>query len=328
MKSTKTVVAIIILAISMSSCVSSRKFNELEASYMESQADNRSLNSRLEFVLEENARMSEELAALRIRVERLSEDTLAMGQRLRRQQQAYDQYVRQTEALMEGKTEETRQIMARLQITQEDLQRREDELARATREMEQKERELNALMADVMEKELRVNELEEILQRQDAIVESLRLTISNALLGFRDNGLSVDIRNGKVYVSMEESLLFATGSTRVDAQGERALSELARVLAQNPDINIMIEGHTDDVPFRPGGPIQDNWELSVLRATAIVRILLKHAEIDPSRLMAAGRGEFHPIDPSDTPEARRKNRRTEIILTPQLDELFRIIENR
>jgi len=88
----------------------------------------------------------------------------------------------------------------------------------------------------------------------------------------------------------------------------------------------MIEGHTDDVPFRPGGPIKDNWELSVLRATAIVRILLKHADIDPQRLIAAGRGEYHPVDPADTPEARRKNRRTEIILTPQLDELFQIIE--
>lgn len=328
MKSIKTILAIIVLAITMSSCVSQRKFNELETRFMESQADNRSLNSRFEALQEENARMSEELSVLRVRVERLSEDTLAMGQRLRRLQQSYDQYVRQAEALMEGKTEETRQIMARLQVTQEDLQRREDELARATREMEQKERELNALMAEVTEKELRVNELEEILQRQDSIVESLRLTISNALLGFRDNGLSVDIRNGKVYVSMEESLLFATGSTRIDAQGERALSELAKVLAQNPDINIMIEGHTDNVPFRPGGPIQDNWELSVLRATAIVRILLKHGDIDPSRLMAAGRGEFHPVDPADTAEARRKNRRTEIILTPQLDELFRIIENR
>ncbi len=294
------------------SCVPKRQFEDLEARHDRQLAENRELTEQLEVVREDNARLSDELFDLTHEVSRLRGDTVRLGEQLRRVQRMYDDYTDQTEKVLEGQTEETRLIMARLQATQEDLQRREDELTLAMREMDEKER--------------RVNELETILHRQDSIVQNLRHTLSNALLGFLDDGLSVEIRSGKVYVSMEESLLFATGSTQVDRQGEQALSELAKVLAQNPDINIMIEGHTDDVPFRPGGPIKDNWELSVLRATAIVRILLKHGDIDPQRLIAAGRGEYHPVDPADTPEARRKNRRTEIILTPQLDELFQIIE--
>ncbi len=312
MKNSGLVLVFLVLGTLIVSCVPKRQFEDLEARHDRQLAENRELTEHLEVVREDNARLSDELFDLTREVSRLKGDTVRLGEQLRRMQRMYDDYVAQTESILEGQTEETRMIMARLQATQEDLQRREDELSQAMREMDEKER--------------RVNELETILHRQDSIVQNLRHTLSNALLGFLDDGLSVEIRSGKVYVSMEESLLFATGSTQVDRQGEQALGELAKVLAQNPDINIMIEGHTDDVPFRPGGPIKDNWELSVLRATAIVRILLKHGDIDPQRLIAAGRGEYHPVDPADTPEARRKNRRTEIILTPQLDELFQIIE--
>ncbi len=308
----KIIFALTIFAMGLVSCVPANRFNDLEARYENLQAQNATTEERLDDCLDDNERMRDELAGLRRRSERLEQDTTHMGEGLRRLRRQHEQFVEQTETLMEGQTAETRQVMARLQETQHDLQRREDELNRAMREM--------------AEKEQRVNELEDILQRQDSIVEELRHTVSSALLGFRDEGLSVEIRNGKVYVSMEENLLFATGSTQVDRQGEQALRELATVLEQNPDINVMIEGHTDDVPVRPGASFSDNWDLSVLRATAIVRILQRHGDIDPQRFIAAGRGEYYPVDPDDSPEARRKNRRTEIILTPQLDELFRIIE--
>lgn len=326
MKRTIKLAAMLIFAALITSCVSMRKFEEMEALYEKSSSDNEALSERLDQYGSDNVRLREELSQLRAQAETLRDDTLHLGRQLRRLQETYDNYVIQTQNLMEGQTEETRRILARLLDTQEDLQRREDELMYASREMEEKEARLNALMAEVSEKEIRVNELEGILHRQDSVVQDLRRSLSNALLGFLDEGLSVDIRGGKVYVSMEERLLFATGSTRVDPQGVAALRELAQVLGQNPDINIMIEGHTDDVPMRPGAAIQDNWELSVMRATAVLRILLQHGDIDPKRFMAAGRGEYHPVDPDDSPEARRKNRRTEIILTPQLDELFQILE--
>lgn len=308
----KVIFALTIFAMGLVSCVPASRFNDLEAQYDNLQAQNATTEERLDDCLDDNERMRDELAGLRQRNERLEQDTTLLGESLRRLRGQHEQFVEQTETLMEGQTAETRQVMARLQETQRDLQRREDELNRAMREM--------------AEKQQRVNELEDILQRQDSIVEELRHTVSNALLGFQDEGLSVEIRNGKVYVSLEEQLLFATGSTQIDRQGEQALGELAAVLEQNPDINVMIEGHTDDVPVRPGASFKDNWDLSVLRATAVVRILQKHGDIDPQRFIAAGRGEYHPVDPGDSPEARTRNRRTEIILTPQLDELFRIIE--
>jgi len=310
-----------------SACVPARQLDELQEKHDQTLTDKEALSDTLSNYRGQNQQLSEEVANLSTRVRRLEEDTLHLGRQLRRLQLTHEQYVEQTESLMEGKTEETRQILGRMQEVQEDLLRREDELEVATREMQEKERELNRLMAEVQEKEARVDELEEILHRQDSIVGALHNTLSQALIGFLDDGLTVEIRGGRVYVSMEERLLFETGSTQVDSQGVEALRELVTVLEDNPDINIMIEGHTDDVPFRPGGAIKDNWELSVLRATAVLRILLEYGDIDPSRFIAAGRGEHHPIDPEDNPEARRKNRRTEIILTPELDELFQILEH-
>ncbi len=146
------------------------------------------------------------------------------------------------------------------------------------------------------------------------------------MFGFEGKGLTITQKNGKVYVSMEENLLFASGSTIVEDKGIEALKKVAKVLEQNSEINILIEGHTDDVPMAGKGDIKDNWDLSVMRATSIVKIITKNSSVDPRRLTAAGRGEYFPVDPAKTTEARKKNRRTEIILTPKLDELFKVLE--
>lgn len=315
--------AMLVLA---ASCVSQKRFNEMESNFQRSEANNERLRTENELSRAQNQN-------LLLRVETLSSDTTRLGAQIRRQQREYDQLqatynqvLEYNTQLLQGKEEETRQILARMQEIQVDLQRREDEIQAASRDLQNKQQNLDSLMTVMVEKEQRVNELEAILSRQDSLVNALRNTVSNALLGFEGRGLSVDIRHGKVYVSLDESLLFATGSTVVDSRGENALRELARVLEQNPEINIMIEGHTDDVPIRSGSLMNDNWDLSVLRATSVLRILLRHGDIDPQRFIAAGRGEFLPVDPDKTTEARAKNRRTEIILTPQLDDLFRIIE--
>ena len=138
--------------------------------------------------------------------------------------------------------------------------------------------------------------------------------------------LSSSIRNGNVYVSMDDKLLFRSGSFEIDPNGARAVRDLAEVLAQNADINVMVEGHTDDVPYRPNGQLKDNLDLSAKRATTVVRLLLENKGINPNRIIAAGRGESLPVDPAKTSEARAKNRRTEIILTPKLDELMQLME--
>ena len=158
-------------------------------------------------------------------------------------------------------------------------------------------------------------------------MNALKDKISKALLGFENNGLTVTRKEGKIYVSMEEKLLFASGSAEIGAEGTKAIKNLGVVLAENPDINIMIEGHTDDLDYIPDAAIKDNWDLSVKRANTVVRILLQNKKIDPKRLTSAGRSEYDPLDPAKTSEARRKNRRTEIILTPNLDELFKLVDS-
>jgi len=213
-----------------------------------------------------------------------------------------------------------------LQTTQEDLANKERLLKELEADVAGQRQDVNRLQAELEARNARLMEMEEMLYQKDRILDDLREKVAEALMGFEGQGLTVTRKNGKVYVSMDEKLLFKSGSTVVDPNGVQALRQLSQVLARNPEISIMIEGHTDDVPFRKGSSIKDNWDLSVLRATSIVRILLESSNIDPTRLTVAGRGEFLPVDPADTPEARRKNRRTEIILSPDLSEVFRILE--
>ena len=185
---------------------------------------------------------------------------------------------------------------------------------------------IERLNADLKAREQRLAELQRILDEKEQAVANLRNRVSNALLGFNDKDLTINVRNGKVYVSLAEQLLFNSGSTKVDPKGEDALRKLASVLKDQKDVNVLVEGHTDDVPIAKGTVgMSDNWDLSVLRATEITRILTQ-AGVDPTRVTPSGRSKYVPLDEAKTKEARQKNRRTEIILTPKLDELFQILE--
>ena len=228
---------------------------------------------------------------------------------------------------------EMRQLLADLQVSKQDLLEKERDLKAKQQELDERDAilvaldsNLNMQRRELAEKNRRVQELENILSQKDSSVRALKQKISQALLGFEDKGLTVEQRNGKVYVTMDEKLLFKSGKWDVDPKGQAALKQIAGVLAANTDVNIMIEGHTDDVPMKGTGDIQDNWDLSAKRATTIVKLLVNDGKIDGKRISAAGRSQYSPIDPAKTSEARAKNRRTEIILTPKLDEIFRILE--
>ena len=238
----------------------------------------------------------------------------------------YNELDQSYKSLKQGSTYETQKLIDKLQKSQESLLEKEEQLNRISASLDEKKKSLDALSKELEKRNARLAELEKILQRKDSTVMALKKKVSDALLGFEGQGLSVNIRNGKVYVSMEDKLLFKSGSTDIDEKGTLALKRLAKILEQNPDINIMVEGHTDDVPVLKGSRYQDNWDLSVLRATSVIRVILENSKIDPKRITAAGRGEHLPVDPRKTPDARQKNRRTEIILTPKLDELFKILE--
>lgn len=209
----------------------------------------------------------------------------------------------------------------------------EESLAKALKEgktlgenLNMSKSQIERLNADLKAREARLAELQRILDEKDAAVANLRNRVSKALLGFNDKDLTIDVRNGKVYVSLAEQLLFNSGSTKVDPKGVDALRKLASVLQEQKDVNVLVEGHTDDVPIAKGTVgMQDNWDLSVLRATEITRILA-NAGVDPTRVTPSGRSKYVPLDEAKTKEGRQKNRRTEIILTPKLDELFQILE--
>ncbi|HPR84621.1 MAG TPA: OmpA family protein [Prolixibacteraceae bacterium] len=295
------------------SCVSSKKFNQLNGNYQDCQKTVQSLKEQNQALEAKNTELQskinkqiKDIEQINVQLKELSQnldDSKSANERLK---QFNSDLEKQLSSLKTGSSEEIARLMSKLQEAQADVQKREETLAQRTQ---------------------RLQELEEILRQKDEAVKQLKQKVMDALLGFNNKGLTIQEKNGKVYVSLDEQLLFKTGQWVVDPKGQQALANLADVLAQNPDINVMVEGHTDNVPMKGAGEVKDNWDLSVVRATAVTKILLKNKDIDPKRITSAGHGEFFPIDDANTPEARQKNRRTEIILTPKLDELFKILES-
>ena len=186
--------------------------------------------------------------------------------------------------------------------------------------------EINKLSADLKKREQRLNEVEEILKKRDAATNQLKAKLQDALLGFTKNGLTVEIKNGKVYVSLTDKLLFPSGSIIIDEKGKQALTQLAAVLKQQPEINIAVEGHTDSQKINNLGQIKDNWDLSVLRSTSVVRFLTDEQKVESVRMTATGKGQFQPLGDNASAESRSKNRRIEIVLSPKLDELYDLIK--
>ena len=285
-----------------------------------------------------NNELQSEMERIKLAISALERDTAIKGNAYRtltgqydKINQLYEQLLENQSKLREGADAETQKALRMLQETRDELQKKEDELKALEAQLNKERANLEALRAqlEVKEREIeaknkKVSELQAILDRQDSVMNALREKVNNALLGFQGDGLTVTMKDGKVYVSLDEKLLFKSGKWEVDPKGKNALIELAKVLEKNKDINIMIEGHTDNLAYAGNGNIADNWDLSVKRATAIVKILLENSSIDPTRLTAAGRGQYLPVDNANTPEARAKNRRTEIILTPKLDDLYNL----
>ena len=186
--------------------------------------------------------------------------------------------------------------------------------------------EITKLSGDLAAREKRLKEVEEVLRKRDEATNSLKEKLQQALLGFTKSGLTVDIKNGKVYVSLTDKLLFPSGSIIIDDKGKQALTQLANVLKQQPEINIAVEGHTDNQKINNLGQIKDNWDLSVLRATSVVRYLTENEKVESVRMTATGKGEYQPLGANTTAEGRSKNRRIEIVLSPKLDELYNLIK--
>lgn len=198
------------------------------------------------------------------------------------------------------------------------------QLSELMNSLQQKTKQIEEREKSLVEKDKQLKEMQAILKRQDSILKALNNTVKNALLGLKSDEFGVEMKNGKVYVSLSDKLLFKSGQATVETAGQEAIKKLATVLAKNPDIDIAVEGHTDSIPIKTAS-YQDNWDLSVARSTNIVRMLTVDLGIDAKRVTASGRGEFVPVGNNSTPEGRAKNRRTEIVLSPKLEQLFKFL---
>ncbi len=279
-----------LLGILAAGCVSTKVYNSEKARSMR-------LESELAAASAVNADLSARLADLQTRYDKAVFDTLRLWARSRDLEDRCTALVNKYDQLVSAGSAESARVLRQLEASQAELTAREQ----------------------------RVAELEQLLRQREQALASIRAKVADALLGFEGKGLTVTQKDGKVYVSMEDKLLFKSGSWEIDPGGAKAVRDLAAVLAANPDINVMVEGHTDDVPYKAGGTtLIDNLDLSVKRATTVTRLLLENKGITPVRIISAGRGETLPVAVGKTPEARARNRRTEIILTPKLDELLQL----
>jgi chemotaxis protein MotB len=308
----------------ITACVPARKLddmtarkNKCEEALSSTRAENLALKTKNGELAAANADMSRDMG-------RLEKDTTESGIAYRRLtgmykelNDTYDRLITNNEKLSASKADETRKALAELQKAQEDLFEKEDQLKR-------KEAAFEETSSRLKSREARINELESLINKQDSMMKALKNNLSDALVGYKDKGISIREKDGMIYVSLEESLLFASGSIVVDKKGAVALEDLAQVLSQNPDIKVLIEGHTDNVPIATTC-IKDNWDLSVLRATSVVRILMKNPAIRPVQLTPAGRGEYLPVDTANTAEARKKNRRIEVILVPDISKVLNLV---
>lgn len=322
-------------ALFLSSCVPLTQYKKLQADMQARDADYELLRNQNHTLDVSNTELTSRIQVLDRQVKRLEDDLLKaqrdynrMEDKYKKTDELYQNLLKIQTELASGTDREASRILQELQALQKSLQEKEDRLIRLESSLDQKKRNLETLQEEYAAQNSRLMELERVLHQKDSVMNGLRAKVSQALYAFADDELTVELRNGKVYVSLEEKLLFGSGSYKVGAKGKEALKKLAGVLAQNPDIQILIEGHTDTVPINSTSDLMiDNWDLSVKRATSIVRILLDQTGIDPKRLTAAGRGEYLPVADNKVAEGRQKNRRTEIILTPRLDELFNLIGN-
>lgn len=316
----KISVALLILALT-TSCVSKKLYNDLENKYADLKKENREMSDSNEDLTKvknnlelEQTALQDELNKTKAQRDKYLADLTAGQNNMKNLQSSYSALEKNSDDALKTNMDKNRELLAKLEAKEKALAVEQERL--------------NKLMADFQERSNRVAELEGVISAQGESLKKLKATLSKALNAFEGKGLTVEQKNGKVYVSMENKLLFQTGSWTVGSEGRKAVVEVGKVLGQNPEITVLIEGHTDNDKFAGAmGQIENNWDLSTKRATAIVNILSENKAINKQSLTAAGRGEYAPLASNETAEGKAKNRRIEIILTPKLDEISKMLND-
>lgn len=329
----KKIVFITIISVLISSCVSPKIHNALVSDFETTQRNLSELEKENLKLYDQSEELSSNIRLLKERIYILRNDSIQNGNALKLLQDkfnelntAYDLLVSQNSRQMSEKAEETKRLLEQLDEAQSKLLFKEDELNKLSKDLQNKERELNKAQKDLNERSARVRELEKIIHQKDSLVTAIKNKVQKALTGLEGEGLTIEQRNGKIYISLEEDLLFASGKYVVNQNGVNALNKLSSALVSQQDLEILVEGHTDNIQGSGRGAIKDNWDLSVMRATSVVKILLNNTGLNPLQLTAAGRGEHNPIATNESFEGRKMNRRIEMILSPNLDDLYEILE--
>lgn len=312
-------ILLIVLTVSfITSCVSPKVYKDLEDKYASLKRENKQLSSDYEDLLKSKNESQNSLNKLQKQYDeavasrdKLQSDYNGVKNSLDNLKASYDALEKNSSSEIAKNSQKNRELLAQLEVKEQALAAENQRLIN--------------LKKDLDEKSGRIQDLEQVIAAKDAKMNQLKDAISKALTNFEGKGLTVEQRDGKVYISMENKLLFSSGSWAVGTEGRTAVNQLGNVLATNPDIAILIEGHTDNVPYAGNGQLSGNWDLSTKRATAIVNILRENTSINPENLTAAGRGEFAPIASNETSEGKAKNRRIEVILTPKLDEISKLL---
>ena len=313
----RTSILLVVLVV-ISSCVSPKVYKELEGKYSNLKKENRKLESendeltkQKELLLNDLTAMSKKYDDVLTQRDKLEAELNALKVNYENLNNSYNALEENSSAAIAKNAKKNRELLAQLEAKEQALATENERLKK--------------LEKNLAERSNRVNELESLIAAKDQAMRNLKDAVSRALTDFEGKGLTVEQRDGKVYVSMENKLLFSSGSWAVGVEGKKAVEQLGAVLADNPEIAILIEGHTDNVPYTGNGQLKGNWDLSTKRATSIVEILKANDNIKPENLTAAGRGEYAPIATNETGEGRAKNRRIEVILTPKLDEITKLL---
>lgn len=321
---------VLIVSIGFVGCVPQRKFAEMKTAKDSSETENNELHKQLDNLNASNKEQGTTIETLKKSVNKLNEDTTLYGKEYRRIRVMYDkvndlnnELLSKNEKLYNNSLEENKKLLRDLERAKEALQVKEDSLYKLEKSVKEKQTALLKAQRDLFEREFRIKELDSLLQSQKSASEMLKAKLEAALLNYKNKGISVREENGKVYVSMEAQLLFPSGKTDINSDGKAAIIQLAKIIQDEKELNIIVEGHTDSDKISSGGSIpKDNWELSVLRSTEVIKLITANSSIDPIQLAASGRSEYHPLDVND----KARNRRIEIILEPNLKELYKIIK--
>ncbi|MDG1015147.1 MAG: OmpA family protein [Flavobacteriaceae bacterium] len=314
----KIIILSVIIALS-SSCVSSKIYKELDGKYTTLKNEYDNLSSENDLIINEKNLLQNKLDQIQILYDALLVNQNSLEQDYVALQKKYDNLDNSYLALEQNSSKE---IANNIQKNRELLAQLEAKELALTAENNR----LLKLESDMQKRSKRITELETLISSKDQAMRNLKNAISNALTAFEGKGLTVEQRDGKVYVSMENKLLFESGSWAVGSDGRKAIEQLGLVLANNPEIAVLIEGHTDNDPFSGNGHIANNWDLSTKRATAIVKILSENQNIKLENLTAAGRSEYAPITLNNSSDGKAKNRRIEVVLTPKLDEISKLLK--